>query len=145
MAGVAVSSLKRQKRSIHGFSLIELMIVTVMLAILLTLAVPSYREFAMRSHRTVAITRLMQVASCQERIRAEAAFYNTGVCLPTSDQHYRYRYELPGQTGTSVFSALAIPVNTQLKDVCGTLQLNQDGYREIGNKKANAGKCWAGK
>ena len=128
-----------------GFSLIELIIVTAMLAILLTLAAPSYREFSLRSHRTVAISRLVTIASCQERIRATAGFYHTGVCLPVSDTHYRYNYEHPGIGSTTTYMATATPIHAQLKDRCGAMSLDQDGRRAIGNNTAETGRCWAGR
>lgn len=120
------------------------MIVTVMLAILLTLAAPSYREYSLRAHRIVAVTQLLQAVSCQERLRAEASAYNTTKCIPRADDHYVYQFEPAGIDASTVFEAKAIPVHAQVLDHCGSLSLKQNGVRSVGNISANTGQCWAG-
>jgi type IV pilus assembly protein PilE len=49
-----------------GVTLIELMIVVVIVAILATIAVPSYRKYTIRAHRTEAKTALMRLQAKQE-------------------------------------------------------------------------------
>ena len=46
-------------RKQHGFTLIELMIVVVIVAILASISYPSYREFVRRSARSEAKTALL--------------------------------------------------------------------------------------
>ena len=138
--------MKSRKKSVQvftGFSLIELMIVTAILAILMTLATPTFRNFSLRSHRTVAITQLLRLAACQEGIRAKAGLYNTATCLPDGDQYYRYDYSAPGLSATSLYTAMAIPNQAQKKDVCGAMMLDQDGHKKIENNNADVGKCWS--
>jgi len=50
-----------------GITLIELMIVVVVVAILGMIAVPSYRQYTMRAHRTEAKTALLRLQANQER------------------------------------------------------------------------------
>jgi len=50
-----------------GVTLIELMVVVVVIAILGTIAVPSYRQYTMRAHRTEAKTALLRLQANQER------------------------------------------------------------------------------
>jgi type IV pilus assembly protein PilE len=130
---------------VDGFSLIEVMIVTVMLVILLTLAAPSYREYSLRSHRIVATTLLLQAASCQERLRAEVGLYDTTKCIASGDDHYVYQFEPAGLDASTVFEAKAVPVHTQTRDHCGSLSLKHNGVRSVGNISANTGQCWAGR
>ena len=115
------------------------------LAILITLATPALHSFSMRSHRTIVINVLLQLASCQEHIRADAGLYNTSMCLPANNKHYDFDYEIPGLSATASFKAIATPQGAQLKDKCGSLMLNQDGLRGIGSDEAEPGKCWAGR
>lgn len=50
----------------RGFTLIELMVAVVVVAILATLALPSFRQYSVRTQRTVAKTVMSQIAQQQE-------------------------------------------------------------------------------
>ena len=50
-----------------GFTLIELMVVLLIVGILGTVAVPTYRQYVIRAHRTEAKTALLRLAANQER------------------------------------------------------------------------------
>lgn len=66
----------RQRRSIqHGFTLIELMIVIVVVAILAAIAIPAYTDQVRRSHRADAINGVSDLQLRQERWRANHASY----------------------------------------------------------------------
>ena len=138
--------MKRSHRPAHrGFSLIEVMIVTALLVILVALATPGFRIFTQRAHRSDAIAHLMQVASCQERVRAINGAYDTRKCLPPDDRHYRYRYEAPVEAETLFFKVEAQPHASQETDVCGSISLDQEGDRTVGNDSADTERCWAGR
>jgi type IV pilus assembly protein PilE len=51
----------------HGITLIELIIVTVIIGILAAIAVPSYRQYVIRSQRTDATEALLRLATAQEK------------------------------------------------------------------------------
>lgn len=55
------------RKSMHGVTLVELMIVVVVIAILVSVAYPNYREFAARAKRSEAVAALLQIATNQER------------------------------------------------------------------------------
>ncbi len=57
-------SLRRQSQ---GVTLLELMIVVVIIGLLSIIAVPSYRQYSIRAHRTEAKTALIRLATNQER------------------------------------------------------------------------------
>jgi type IV pilus assembly protein PilE len=59
-----------------GFSLIELMIVVAIAAILVAVAVPSYREYVVRSKRAAARQVLMEAAQFLERNFTAAGCYD---------------------------------------------------------------------
>jgi type IV pilus assembly protein PilE len=61
-AGVTLPQRPREA----GVTLIELMITVVVVAILATIAVPSYRQYTIRAHRTEAKTALMRLQAKQE-------------------------------------------------------------------------------
>lgn len=51
----------------RGFTLIELMIVLVVMGILASAAIPSYRNYMLRAHRVDAKTALLRLAANQEK------------------------------------------------------------------------------
>ena len=55
------------KNEVTGFTLIELMIVIVIVAVLAAIAMPSYRQYVLRTHRTEAKRSLLNVAVAQEK------------------------------------------------------------------------------
>ncbi len=60
-------SIDRRLRRAAGITLIELMIVVVVVAILGLIAVPSYRKYMIRAHRTEAKSALLRLQTNQER------------------------------------------------------------------------------
>jgi len=129
----------------HGFSFLEIMLVTALLAIIVSLATPSYRSLTLRSNRAEAISQLLQLSACQERIRAISGMYDTRGCLVADDEYYSYRYEPAGAAATASFVVKAVPLAKQNGDICGALILDQNGHREVGNENSEPGKCWAGR
>ena len=51
----------------RGFTLVELMIILVIAAILITIAVPSYRRYVLRSQRIDATMALTRIQAAQEK------------------------------------------------------------------------------
>ena len=131
--------------SFRGMTLIELTIVVAVMGILLTTAVPSYRNYSIRVHRTEAIRMLLQASMCQERLNANHGQYNTSQCRPASEQQrYRMTYNAPDPQGRT-YTAIAVPIGPQLADPCGSLILDQSGSRAISAPNVDAVKCWSGR
>ena len=130
---------------LHGMTLIELVIVVAIMAILLTLAVPNYRSYTLRVHRSEAIRMLIQASMCQERIHASHGSYDTGQCQILSDQqHYQLTYK-PADTLGQSYEVMANPTGAQLEDPCGKLSLNQNGSKGISAVNISITKCWNGR
>jgi len=126
-------------------TLIELLIVVAVMGILLALAIPGYRSYMLRVHRTEAIGMLLQASMCQQRIYAGQGRYDTSQCRPVSaHQRYRISYSLPDSRARS-FVAMATPQGLQLKDRCGSLSLDQNGARGISTSDISIIKCWSGR
>jgi len=129
----------------RGYSLLEILLVTALVALLLSLAVPSYRTFMLRTYRVEAIAALMQVAACQERLRVISGAYIPGHCQPEPTSRYRYSSTPAAGQASMNFTITANPLNHQGKDNCGALSLDHNGFRSIENKEADVARCWTGR
>lgn len=141
--------MPRQK----AFTLIELMIVVVVVAVLAAIAIPGYQQFTLKSKRGDAMNSLLQAQILQERWRADNTAYaaladiwtNTGAggALVSLDGFYRLSDApevLPGGPSGSAYAMKAEPVGGQTKDKCGTFVITQDGPL-TGSPWADS-KCW---
>ena len=129
-------------KACHGMTLVELTIVVAVMGILMATAVPGYRSYTLRVHRTEAIRMLLQAAMCQERLLASRGSYDTSQCQPASAQQaYRLTYASPDTQGQT-YMAMAVPSGAQLADPCGSLSLDQSGVRGISAPGTSVVKCW---
>lgn len=72
-------NLVASKRSIHGFTLLELMITAAIVGILAAIAYPSYLDYVIESRRTDAITSMTSIKLQQERFRFNCPDYATAI------------------------------------------------------------------
>ena len=131
---------------IQGFTLIELSIVTVIIAILAAIAIPAYSDYIQRSRRGDATTTLIQIQLAQERHRAENVAYASDLTTLgfsadslTSDGGY-YTLSVTAATA-STYTVQAVPVagQSQASDSCGTFTLTQNWPNDL---TAAQQKCW---
>jgi type IV pilus assembly protein PilE len=142
-----MKSIRVVGKPVHprGVTLIELVIVVALVSILMSTAIPSYKGYMLRVHRTEAIRLLLQAAMCQQRLRAEAGSYDTTRCTPASASgRYLIMYESPDSQAER-FLAMAIPQGGQLEDPCGSLSLDQNGAQGISEASASKNRCWSGR
>jgi type IV pilus assembly protein PilE len=128
-------------RKLSGFTLIELMIAVVVIAILVAVAVPSYQSYVRQGHRSAAQSYLMDIAQRQQQYLMDARSYAAGLTAlsmtpPTSVSTY-YTIQDPFTVGTAPnsFSVTATPIGAQASDSCGTLQIDNAGNKTPAN-------CW---
>lgn len=74
----------------RGFTLVEVLVVCVMVAVLAAVALPSFKQRGLRAGRLDAVASLMKVQSTQEQYRS---------------QHGLYATELSALLGTAALSA----------------------------------------
>jgi type IV pilus assembly protein PilE len=133
-----------------GFTLLEVMIVVVIVAVLSSLAVASYRHYVFRARRADARQMLMNIAHGEERWYATYNRYTDdlgkfGYAVATApDANYQPMLTLDGDDAQSYVAAV-LPINTQAGDACGEMTLDSTGRKtpERADTTANAnGRCW---
>lgn len=123
-----------------GFTLIEIMITLLLVAILSSIALPSYQSYVQHARRIEAETTLQDIANRLERYYteqktyADASLVNLGIASNTSDNSYRLALS---ELSANSYTVTATPVGAQNSDSCGTLSINQ-----LGQKKADEEGCW---
>lgn len=131
---------------IRGFTLIEVMIVVVIVAILASIAFPSYQEYVLRSNRTEGQALLSDAAARQERYFAQHNTYADTVTKLglSSANSTNDLYELSiSPNPTTSFTLTATPRDSQTRDTkCGTLTLNHQGARGRSGSAASVNDCW---
>ncbi len=64
-------------KKMHGFTLIELMVVIAVVAILASIALPSYSSYILRGNRSLATVLMTDVMRSQEELYSEILTYTT--------------------------------------------------------------------
>jgi len=136
----------------RGFSLIELLIAIVVLGLITTMAVNTYRGSVLKARRTDAKASLMELAQLLERNYTETNSFATNISgnpyalpfnvSPRNGTPY-YNLTFPSPT-TTTFTLRATPTGSQTDDTrCLTLSLDQTGAKSIDSSATGTvAECW---
>jgi len=141
-----------RRSGVHGFTLIELMIVVVIIGILAAIAYPTYISYITRSNRAAAEACLSNYAQFMERyyttnLRYDQDASSTVVALPaldcaaTQNTGQNYSYDLYAISRSS-YTLEAVPQGTQATrdTACATLRLDQTGAKTATGTDSSS--CW---
>jgi type IV pilus assembly protein PilE len=123
----------------RGFTLIEVMITVVIVAILAAVALPSYTRYVMRAKRSAAQAEMMDIANRQQQFLMANRNYAdkdtlaaSGYNLPPEvAAHYGYTITLPGGLVPGYVLTFT-PTGTQEPD--GDLTLDNQGVKTPADK-----------
>ena len=142
--GCAMNTFFRKR--IKGFTVIELMIVLVIVAILVALAYPSYIQYVRKSKRGEAQQLLLNWSINQEIWRSNHTTYaGTGDLPAPTNDHYAFDTVNAPTATTYVLSATAS--GDQMKDTarngtsCAVLNLSSNGKKYSENDETLF-SCW---
>lgn len=126
------------KRPQSGFTLIELMIVVLVVAILASIALPAYQSQVRKGHRAAAQTEMMDIALRQQQFfLANRSYATTLPALPYTlpadvDQWYDADLTVDNAATPPTFTVTFTATGGQAAD--GDLTLNQAGEKTPADK-----------
>lgn len=119
----------------RGFTLIELMIAVVVVAILAAIAYPAYQKHLAKGRRAAAQAHLMDIAQREQQYFLDQRSYAPDVAtlnLPMPSEVVGY-YQNPVTITTTQtppgFVASAVPIGTQASNNEPTLSIDQSGAK----------------
>ncbi|MBI2786111.1 MAG: type IV pilin protein [Legionella longbeachae] len=135
------------QKKINGFSMIELMITVIIIAILSSIAYPYYVNFLLKSRRSDALATLAQDQIILERCYSQNFSYNQAcTSLPNFPQISAqgfYNISLTNLGATS-YTLTATPRGSQVKDTtCASMTIDQAGLKTaVDSLGAAQTICW---
>jgi type IV pilus assembly protein PilE len=119
-----------------GFTLIELMVVVLVVALLAAIAVPTFQDQLRRGRRAEAMNGLEALAQSQERWRANNPVYASAGDLGAVPSSEFYAFSIPVNTARA-YTLRATATGAQLRDsACLTIEMTSAGLR-------TPAECWA--
>ncbi len=135
-----------RQRAVKGFTLVELMITVVVIAVLTAIAYPTYAKYVYKTRRAEATRTLLELRGQMERYYADRETY-VGATLAAlmvdgnTTAHAYYTLSIEGLTASS-YTLQATPAGTHAEDGCGTFTLTSTGVKKTVDGSLDSSKCW---
>ena len=131
---IACVKQRGASRSARGFTLIELMIAVAIIALLASIAIPSYRQHVIRGKRSAAKAQILDIANREEqyllanRVYADKATLVANGYALSADVSENYTWDVTAPAAAvPVFTITLTPTGAQASD--GPLSLDNQGNK----------------
>jgi type IV pilus assembly protein PilE len=133
------TSLSRSQR---GFTLLELMVVVTIIAILASIAIPSYQQSVLRGRRADARVAMNNLATRLERCFTQFGAYDAEDCeIESPADSPEGFYAVSVERDATTYTLSAEPQGGQADDsACGTLAVTNTGARSADGEAPD--HCW---
>jgi len=129
----------------RGLTLIELVVTVAIIAILATIAIPSYERYVSKARRAEAKGALLDLATHLERYYADNRTYTgatvVGMLGSALTEHGDYTLTIESLTANA-YTIVAQPGGRQLGDDCGSFMLTSIGSKSVKDGSLSSDKCW---
>lgn len=137
--------LKNRKNDL-GFSLLELLIVVAIMAIISTIAFPSYNRYILKSRRSEAMVNLVKFQGVYEEFNAQNNTYPASNTLPPATvspipSTTYYSYTSTATATSYTITATARAGTSQVNDKEGAVACSTMTINNVGTQTPAA--CWA--
>jgi type IV pilus assembly protein PilE len=143
--------MKRPAPGARGYSLLELLAAVAILAVLASIALPTYAEYIARSRRLEARAGLLEAAHWMERWRTERGRYDdpAGAGQPPAEFPWRQipragdaHYAVSVVATAVSYRITATATRLMAGDVCSSLSIDETGRRSFTGPGSTEEVCW---
>lgn len=141
----------RFKRSTAGFTLIEVLVVSILVAVIAAIALPVYQQQMREARRTEARRMLLDVMNREHRFFADNSFYTIDITTslnfsPAESENGHYNLLAVGYQPTPAGDPMLVVLTATPQSVpqavdtdCATLTLSTTGAK---GSTGGGSKCW---
>ena len=136
-------------KAVTGFAIVELLIVVTVVAILVSVAVPSFQRAIIKSRQTDAMELLYTVAHRQQQFFTRNNAYTSvtgesgiNVATTSGGGYYTLTITVPDPASSYTLSAVPVSGTSQANDTaCGTFALTSLGVKSVSGNQVSP-PCW---
>ena len=126
----------------RGVTLLEILVVVLIVGLIASLALPTYRQHLVRVHRSEATTGLYAISAAEERFYLRQGHYTAELSGIPPDGHYNFEVAVASDGQSFVATATPTREGGQNSDgECLVFSLDHRGRRAVSGSRETP-HCW---